>query len=163
MTHWRALNAGERFTHTAILCVRPLATRQQKIGGGEIKARPEIARGRCFFMCRIMWWQWVTPLGFSFKMADLPPKKDTCCSLSVWVYACAWAWCFCVLFFSLCLSKLRSYAYVYTDSSQVFTQIVKQFVSLKLAHMWNLHGDWLHTKQCGRASIKVCSQIRRQI
>lgn len=45
---------------------------------------------------------------------------------------------------------------------QVFTQIVKQFVSLKLTHMWNLHADWLHTKQCGQASIKVCSQIRRQ-
>lgn len=67
-------------------------------------------------LCHAMWWQWVTPLRFSFKMADLLPGKIPVAH-SAWVYACAWAWCFCVFFFSLCLTKLRSYAYVYTDSS----------------------------------------------
>lgn len=95
-------------------------------------------------------------------MADLPPRKipvaHSVCEFTrvherdVFVYS-----------FSPCV--YRNFEVMRTCIQippQVFTQIVKQFVSLKLAHMWNLHGNWLHTKQCGRASIKVCSQIRRQ-
>jgi len=108
----RALNAGERFTHTPILCVHPLAARQQKIGGG--KSRHDLK-----WLFYVPYHVMAMSHSFGVKLQNgwSPAKEDTCCSLSVWVYACAWAWCFCVLFFSLCLSKLRSYAYVYIDSS----------------------------------------------
>lgn len=133
---------------------------------GKIKAGPEIACGRSFFFffffCRIMWWKWVTLFGFSFKMANLPPKKIPVAH-SACEFMCVHERDVFVYSFSLCV--YRNFEVMHTCIQippQVFTQIVKQFVSLKLAHMWNLHADWLHTKQCGRASIKVCSQIRRQ-
>lgn len=91
-------------------------------------------------------------------MADLPPRKIPVAH-SAWEFMRVHERDVFVYSFSLCV--YRNVEVMHTCIQilpQVLTQIVKQFVSLKLAHMWNLHADWLHTKQCGQ----VCSQIRRQ-
>ncbi len=84
-------------------------------------------------LCHAMWWQWVTPLRFSFKMADLLPGKIPVAH-SAWVYACAWAWCFCVFLFSLMFIKtsklcIRVYRFLRKSSPKL---------SNSLSH-WNSH------------------------
>jgi len=119
MTHWKGIECWRKVhTYTHLMCP-PLGRPTTENRWGEIKARPEMACGRCFFFFYVPYHVMAMSHSFGVKLQNgwSPAKEDTCCSLSVWVYACAWAWCFCVLFFSLCLSKLRSYAYVYIDSS----------------------------------------------
>ncbi len=148
--YWRALNAGEGLAHTPVSCVRPLASQQQK------KKNQGMVWNS---LCHAMWWQWVTPLRFSFKMADLLPGKIPVAH-SAWVYACAWD-VLCILFLSVFnkTSKLciRVYRFLCKPSPKL---------SNSLSH-WNSRTCGIctptgFTKQCGLASIKICSQIRRQ-
>lgn len=91
-----------------------------------------------------MWWQWVTPLRFSFKMADLLPGKIPVAH-SARVYACAWAWCICVFFFSLMFIKtsklcIRVYRFLHKSSPKL---------SNSLSH-WN-------SRTCGICTPTGCT------
>ncbi len=143
MMYWRALNAEEGLAHMPVSCVRPLASQQQK--KKKIKARSEIA---CAMPCdgseSLLWGlasKWLISCQGRYLLLILREFMHVH-ERDVFVYS----------FSLLCLSKLQSHAYVYTDSS-VSLHPNCQTVCLTETHTHVESARWLAVHQTVRLSL----------